>query len=88
MKKVFNTIAVAAVFAGFTACGPSKEEIQAAEKRRADSIQAIEQQRQDSIKAAEEEIARKAAEEAEKMKQDSIRMADSIAAASKGKKKK
>jgi len=87
MKKVFNTIAVAALLAGFTACGPSKEEIQAAEKRKADSIEAVRQHMQDSIDAANAEAALIAAE-TEKRIADSTRVADSLAASSKGKKKK
>jgi hypothetical protein len=40
MKKVFSIIAVAALTATFVACGPSKEELEAAEKAKADSIAA------------------------------------------------
>ncbi len=88
MKKVLSIVAVAAISATFVACGPSKEEIEAAEKRKADSIAAVDKQKQDSILAAEAELERQAAEAAEKMKQDSIRVADSLAAATKGGKKK
>lgn len=88
MKKVLSIVAVAAISATFVACGPSKEEIEAAEKKKADSIAAADKAKQDSILAAEAEIAKQAAEAAEKAKQDSIHMADSIAAAAKGGKKK
>jgi hypothetical protein len=40
MKKVFSIIAVAALTATFVACGPNKEELEAAEKAKADSIAA------------------------------------------------
>ena len=38
MKKVLSIVAVAALSAAFVACGPSKEEIEAKEKAKADSI--------------------------------------------------
>jgi len=41
MKKVFSIIAVAGLTATFVACGPSKEELEAAEKAKADSIAAV-----------------------------------------------
>ena len=41
MKKVLSLIAVAALTATFVACGPSKEELEAAEKAKADSISAV-----------------------------------------------
>ena len=41
MKKVFSIIAVAALTATFVACGHSKEELEAAEKAKADSIAAV-----------------------------------------------
>ena len=88
MKKVLSIVAVAALTAGFVACGPSKEEMEAREKAKADSIAAVEKAAQDSIAAAEAEAAKKAEEEAMKMKADSTRMADSVAAAAKGGKKK
>jgi hypothetical protein len=89
MKKVLSIVAIAALTAGFVACGPSKEEIEKAEKLKADSIAAVEKQKQDSIAAAEAEAAKAAemAAAAEKAKADSTRMADSIAHAGKGGKK-
>lgn len=83
MKKVLSIVAVAALSATFVACGPSKEEMEAREKAKNDSIAAVEKAKSDSIAAAD---AAKAAEmEAmNKMKADSTRMADSVAAASKG----
>jgi hypothetical protein len=89
MKKVLSIVAVAALSATFVACGPSKEEIEAREKQKADSIAAIEKQKQDSIAAAEADAAKKAEEAAaaEKMKQDSIAKADSLAKHAKGGKK-
>jgi hypothetical protein len=90
MKKVLSIVAVAALTAAFVACGPSKEEIEAREKAKADSIAAVEKSKQDSIAAAEAENAKaaEAAAAAEKMKQDSTRVADSLANAKGGKKKK
>jgi thiamine biosynthesis lipoprotein ApbE len=88
MKKVLSIVAIAALTAGFVACGPSKEEIEKREKAKADSIAAVEQQRQDSIAAAEAEAAKAAeAAAAETAKQDSIRKADSLANLKGGKKK-
>ena len=98
MKKVLSIIAVAALSATFVACGPSKEEIEAREKAKADSIAAVEKMKQDSIaaveKAKQDSIAAAAAE-AEKMAQeanaqriaDSTRVADSLASLKGGKKK-
>ncbi len=88
MKKVLSIVAVAALTASFVACGPSKEEIEATEKHKADSIAAIEKAKTDSIAAAEAAAA-EAAAVAEKAKADSTAMADSLAkAAEKGGKKK
>ena len=87
MKKVLSIVAIAALSASFVACGPSKEEMEAKEKAKADSIAAVEKADQDSIAAAEAEAAKLAQEAADKMKADSTRVADSIAAAGKGKKK-
>jgi hypothetical protein len=88
MKKVLSIIAVAALSATFVACGPSKEEIEAKEKAKADSIAAVEKMKQDSIAAVEAEAAKaaEAAAAAEKAKADSIRMADSLAKVKPGKK--
>ncbi len=80
MKKVLSIITVAALSATFVACGPSKEEIEAKEKAKADSIAAVEKMKQDSIAAVEAEAAKAAeAAAAEKAKADSMRMADSLA---------
>jgi hypothetical protein len=84
MKKLL-TLVLAGGMLSFIACGPSAEEIEREKKRVADSIA-----RADSIKQAEE-AARQAAiqdsiakaQAAEKARQDSIRIADSIAAAKK-----
>ncbi len=89
MKKVLSIIAVAALSATFVACGPSKEEIEAKEKLKADSIAAVDKMKQDSIAAIEAEAAKAAemAAAAEKAKADSIHMADSLAHLKGGKKK-
>ena len=81
MKKVLSIVAVAALSAAFVACGPSKEELEAREKAKADSIAAVEKAKQDSIAAVEAEAAKaaEAAAAAEKAKADSARVADSIA---------
>jgi len=84
MKKVLSIIAVAAISATFVACGPSKEEMEAKEKAKADSIAAVEKAAQDSIAAAEAEAAKLAEEAAAAAKADSTRVADSLAAATKG----
>jgi hypothetical protein len=74
MKKLFTLVAVA-LASLMVACGPSKEELEAKEKRRQDSIAAVEQARM-------EEEARLAAEAAaEQARLDSIRMAEEAAAA-------
>ncbi len=89
MKKVLSIVAVAALTAAFVSCGPSKEEMEAREKAKNDSIAAVEQQAADSLaKVAEAEAAAAAIAAAETAKADSTRMADSLAAASKGGKKK
>lgn len=90
MKKVLSIVAVAALSAAFVSCGPSKEEIEAKEKAKADSIAAVAQAQADSLaKVAEAEAAAAAAAEATaKAAADSTRMADSVAAATKGGKKK
>ncbi|MCA6437220.1 MAG: hypothetical protein ACK5QC_11395 [Bacteroidota bacterium] len=87
MKKVLSIIAVAALSATFVACGPSKEEIEAREKAKADSIAAVEKMKQDSIAAVEAQAAADAAAAAEKAKADSARIADSLANLKPGKKK-
>jgi len=74
MKKALILVAVA-LSTLFVACGPSKEELEAKEKRRQDSIASVEQARM-------EEEARLAAEAAaEQARLDSIRMAEEAAAA-------
>jgi len=86
MKKLFSIIAVAALSTAFVACGPSKEEIAAAEQKIADSLATIETARiADSTSAADAAAAEAAAEVARVA--DSTRVADSVAAASKGGKK-
>jgi hypothetical protein len=88
MKKVLSIVAVAALSVAFVACGPSKEQIEATEKLKADSIASVEKMKQDSIAAVEAEAA-KAAEMAaatEKAKADSLKMADSLAHLKGGKK--
>ncbi|MGE0568778.1 MAG: hypothetical protein AB7O73_12570 [Bacteroidia bacterium] len=88
MKKVLSIAAVVALTTAFVACGPSKEEIEAREKAKADSIAMVEKAKQDSIAAAEAEAAALAAAEqaAAQAKADSARVADSLAAAKGGKK--
>lgn len=88
MKKVLSIAAFAALTVGFVACGPSKEEMEAMEKKKADSIAAVEKAAQDSIAAAEAEAAKMKEEADAKAKADSARVADSLAAATKGGKKK
>ena len=85
MKKLFSIIAVAALSTAFVACGPSKEEIAAAEQKIADSLATIETARiADSTAAAN--VAAEAAVAAEASRvADSTRVADSLA---KGGKKK
>lgn len=83
MKKVLSIIAVAAMTTAFVACGPSKEEMEKTEQHKQDSIAQVEKAKQDSMAAAVAEQEKMAQEAAEKMKQDSIRMADSVALASK-----
>lgn len=89
MKKVLSIVTLAAMTAAFVACGPSKEEMEAAEKHKADSIAAVEKQKADSIAAAEAEAAKAAEANAARIA-DSTKMADSLAKASeaKGGKKK
>lgn len=87
MKKVLSIVAVAALSAAFVSCGPSKEEIEAREKAKADSIAAVAQAQADSLAKVAEAEAAAAAEAAAKMQADSTRMADSVAAAAKGGKK-
>lgn len=86
MKKVLSIVAIAALTAGFVACGPSKEEIEKREKEKADSIAAVEKTKQDSIAAAEAEAAHaaEATAAAAAHAADSARVADSIAAHAKG----
>ena len=68
------------------ACGPSKEEKEAAERRISDSIAKIEQARLDSIAAAEQvRMDSIAKAEAEQKRLDSIANAEAAAAAKKGK---
>lgn len=88
MKKVLSIIAVAALSTAFVSCGQSKEEIEKREKEKSDSIAAVEKSKQDSIAAVEAENAKMAEEAAaaEKMKADSIRMADSLSKVKGGKK--
>lgn len=87
MKKVLSIVAVAALSAAFVSCGPSKEELEAREKAKADSIAAVAQQQADSLAKVAEAEAAAAAAAAETAKADSARMADSIAAAAKPGKK-
>lgn len=87
MKKVVSMIAVAALATAFVACGPSKEEMERREQAKQDSIAAVERNRQDSIAAAAAEEERLAQEAEQQRIADSTRVADSLAAAKKGKKK-
>jgi hypothetical protein len=83
MKKVFFSLAIAAMFA-FVACGPSAEEVK--KQHEADSIAQAqaEQTRLDSIAAIEKAKADSIAAIAAKAKEDSIAAAE---AGKKGKKK-
>src|ERR1051325_5043773 len=76
MKKTLTLVALAGMFA-FSSCGPSKEELEKKQKAHDDSVAHV----NDSI-----DNAKKMMEEKEKMRQDSIRVADSLAHA-KGPKK-
>ncbi|MEI8137809.1 MAG: hypothetical protein WCH21_10840 [Bacteroidota bacterium] len=88
MKKVLSIVAVAALSVAFVACGPSKEEMEKREQAKQDSIAAVEKSKQDSIAAAAAAAEQAAVEAAAKAKADSAHVADSIAAAKKGGKKK
>ena len=87
MKKVLSIVAVAVLSAAFVSCGPSKEEMAAKQKQTEDSIAAVAQAQADSLAKVAEAEAAVAAEATAKMSADSTRMADSVAAASKGGKK-
>ncbi len=88
MKKLLSIVAVAAISAAFVSCGPSKEEMEAREKAKADSIAAVEQASADSLaKVAEAEAAAASMAASEAAKADSIKMADSLAMHAKGGKK-
>ena len=81
MKKVFFSLAIAAMFS-FVACGPSAEEVK--KQNEADSIATaqVEQQRIDSIAAIEKVKTDSIAAVVAKAKEDSI----ATAGAKKGKK--
>lgn len=83
MKKVFFSLAIAAMFS-FVACGPSAEELK--KQHEADSIATaqVEQARLDSIAAIEKVKADSIAAVVAKAKEDSIAAAE---AGKKGKKK-
>lgn len=49
MEKVVSIVAVAALSVVFVSCGPSKDELEAHEKAKADSVAAVLQQRIDSL---------------------------------------
>jgi hypothetical protein len=87
MKKVLSIVAVAALSAAFVSCGPSKEELAAKQKQTEDSLAAVAQQQADSLAKVAEAEAAAAAEAAAKATADSTRLADSVAAATKGGKK-
>jgi regulator of protease activity HflC (stomatin/prohibitin superfamily) len=86
MKKVLSIVAVAALSAAFVSCGPSKEELEAREKAKADSIAAVAQAQADSLAKVAEAEAAAAQAQADAAKADSARVADSLAAAKPGKK--
>lgn len=79
MKKVLTLVALAGMFA-FVACGPSQEELEKERKRKEDSARTA-----DSTARVEAEAKQKAYDDsvanaaAEKARQDSIRVADSLA---------
>ena len=89
MKKVLSIVAVAALSAAFVSCGPSKEEIEAKEKAKADSIAAVAQAQADSLAKvaaeAEAKVAAEAAHVADSLK--AVHEADSLAHLKGGKKK-
>ena len=83
MKKVFTLVAFAGMFA-FTACGPSKEELEKKEKAKQDSIQHYNdsvadadkkkmQHEADSVKAIEDAKAAAAMHVADSLHQDSVK---------------
>ena len=82
MKRIHYIVLSAGMLA-IVACGPSKEEKEAAEKARQDSIAAAQKMIDDSIAAAAKWQADSLAAEIDRMRQDSIAMADSIANAKK-----
>ncbi len=81
MKKNLLLLAATGMFI-ISACGPSEEEKAAAEKAKQDSIAAVEKAIADSMAAAAQQQAMQDSMNAamEKMRQDSIAMADSLAA--------
>jgi hypothetical protein len=86
MKKVLALAAITGLFA-VVACGPSKEEMEQAEKARQDSIAAAEKAVQDSIAQAEAAAAAQAAQDSMAAAAEQARL-DSIAAAEAAAKKK
>lgn len=78
MKKNFLVLIASGVVL-LSACGPSAEEKAAAEKATQDSIAAVEKAYQDSIAMAQQAAQDSINAAMEKMRQDSIAMADSIA---------
>ena len=89
MKKVLSLIAIVAISATFVACGPSKEDMEKAEKAKQDSIAIADStaNADAAAKLAEQAIADSTAM-AEQAKADATRIADSIAALKPGKKGK
>jgi hypothetical protein len=89
MKKTLTLVALAGMFA-FSSCGPSKEELEKKQKAHDDSVAHVNDSiaNANKMKAQQDSIdnAKKMMEEKEKMRQDSIRVADSLAHA-KGPKK-
>lgn len=85
MKRNLLVLAVSGIFF-LSACGPSQEELAAAEKAKQDSIAAVEKAVADSMAAAAQQQAMQDSMNAamEQMRQDSIAMAEELAKAKKG----
>jgi hypothetical protein len=87
MKKVLTLMAVVGMSAAFVSCGPSKEEMERRDQAKRDSIAAVEKAKQDSIAEAAADADRLEQEANMQRMADSTRVADSLANASKGKKR-
>ncbi len=86
MKKLFTLVAVASMFT-FVACGPSAEEKAAAEKAKQDSIAAVEAATAAEEAAKAQAMADSTAAYSAAVEAEAKRVADSVEASKKGKKK-